>query len=61
MTNLVEIRNLKFKYPSSTNLTLDISDLTIPKGTKVFLHGPSGTGKSTLLELLAGVLSLSEG
>lgn len=61
MTNLVEIRNLKFKYPSSTNLTLDISDLTIPKGTKVFLHGPSGTGKSTLLELLAGVLSPSEG
>lgn len=61
MTNLIEIKNLKFKYPSSTNLTLDISDLTIPKGTKVFLHGPSGTGKSTLLELLAGVLPPSEG
>ncbi len=61
MTNLVEIKNLKFKYPSSTNLTLDISDLTIPKGTKVFLHGPSGTGKSTLLELLAGVLSPTAG
>lgn len=61
MTNLIEIKNLKFKYPSSTNLTLDISDLTIPKGAKVFLHGPSGTGKSTLLELLAGVLSPSEG
>lgn len=61
MTNLVEIKNLKFKYPSSTHLTLDIPILQIPKGEKVFLHGPSGTGKSTLLELLAGVLSPSEG
>lgn len=61
MTNLVEIKNLKFKYPSSTHLTIDIPDLQISKGTKVFLHGPSGTGKSTLLELLAGVLSPSEG
>lgn len=61
MTNLVEITNLKFKYPSSTDLTLDIPNLQISKGEKVFLHGPSGTGKSTLLELLAGVLTPNEG
>lgn len=61
MTNLVEIQNLKFKYPSALDLTLDIPQLSIPKGSKVFLHGPSGTGKSTLLEILAGVLPADEG
>lgn len=61
MTNLVEIQNLKFKYPSALDLTLDIPQLHIEKGKKIFLHGPSGTGKSTLLEILAGVLPASEG
>lgn len=33
----------------------------VDKGEKVFLYGPSGTGKSTLLETLAGVLVPQKG
>jgi putative ABC transport system ATP-binding protein len=36
--------------------TLDVPELVIATGERAFLSGPSGTGKSTLLGLLGGVL-----
>ncbi len=54
--NIIDIKNLKFKYPTATKNTLDIAQFTLKKGEKVFLFGPSGCGKTTFLETLAGVL-----
>jgi subfamily B ATP-binding cassette protein MsbA len=46
----IEIKNLSFSYPGRPVLN-DIN-LTIPKGKTVALVGPSGGGKSTLMDLL---------
>lgn len=58
---MIEIENLKFKYPSSNEIILDIPEFQMKKGEKVFLYGPSGCGKTTFLEVLAGINSPQDG
>lgn len=58
---MIKIKNLKFKYPSSNELVLDIPEFQMSKGKKVFLYGPSGCGKTTFLEIIAGINSTDEG
>lgn len=53
--HMIQIKNLKFKYPSSTSNILDIPEFDLKKNEKVFLFGPSGCGKTTFLEVLAGI------
>lgn len=62
-TKSISIKNLKFSYNGQKNnpLVLNINELEIAKEEKVFLYGPSGHGKSTLLNILAGVLEIKEG
>ncbi|MNS75203.1 ABC transporter ATP-binding protein YtrE [compost metagenome] len=60
-SNLIEIKNLVFTYPQQSKPTLDVADFSVVKGEELFLHGPSGTGKSTLLEILSGVLKPTGG
>ena len=66
MTSLsIHLKDLKFSYSPKKNalspLVLNISELDIISGEKVFLYGPSGFGKSTLLNILAGVLEIKSG
>ncbi|MCH5252540.1 MAG: ATP-binding cassette domain-containing protein [Lachnospiraceae bacterium] len=51
---LVEAKNYRFTYPEQPEPALDISDLTIEKGSFTLLTGESGSGKTTLLRQLAG-------
>ena len=53
---MIEIRDLRFRWPRAGSDCIAIDRLDIAAGQAVFLHGPSGCGKSTLLGLLAGVL-----
>lgn len=58
----VYLKNLKFAYNKKDSpLVLNIDELVIPAGEKIFLYGPSGYGKSTLLNILAGVLETNDG
>lgn len=57
---MIEITNLKFRYNQRTTV-FDSLSLSIPSGEIVGLLGRNGTGKSTLLHLLAGLLDASAG
>ena len=54
---LVEIRKLtkSFRKGDETITPLDDVDLDIERGNFISLMGPSGTGKSTLLNVIAGI------
>lgn len=57
---MIEITNLKFRYNQRTTV-FDSLSLAIPSGEIVGLLGRNGTGKSTLLNLLAGLLDATAG
>ncbi|MCX5576718.1 ABC transporter ATP-binding protein [Kaistia terrae] len=50
-----------FRYPSAGRPALENVSLTIPKGARVGIVGKTGSGKSTLMDLVLGLLSPSQG
>lgn len=58
---LIEIRDLQFSYSGQTTPTLSIPEFSVVRGEELFLYGPSGTGKTTLLEMFSGVLKPTKG
>lgn len=57
----IEIRNLSFRFEGNLHDTLHNLSLTINKGEKVGINGESGVGKTTLLNILLGFYSPTEG
>lgn len=53
MTNTVEIQNLTKKYGRKT--ALDNLNLNLVEGTVTGLFGPNGSGKTSLIKILAGL------
>ena len=51
----------KFKYPNSNNFEISDIKINILKGQKIGIIGPTASGKSTLVEMLAGILEPPEG
>lgn len=49
------LADLVFRWPRQPVPCLDISRFEVAAGERVFLHGPSGGGKSTLLAVFGGV------
>ncbi len=48
----IAIRNLRFTYPGESRPVMDGIQLDLPPGSHVALVGPSGAGKTTLVNLL---------
>ena len=57
---MIEIKDLQFRYQQG-DFSLNISQLTIKKGTKVAIIGASGCGKTTLLHLISGIKVPNQG
>ncbi|MGA7955073.1 MAG: ABC transporter ATP-binding protein [Gloeobacterales cyanobacterium] len=56
---IIEIRGLKKRF--GNKVILDGIDLDIYSGEAVAIVGPSGTGKSTILRIICGLLAPDEG
>ena len=52
----IHIKNLVFKYQENEKKIFDNFNLEIKKGEYVIIRGPSGVGKSTLINLILGLL-----
>ncbi len=57
----ISISKAWFRYPSSKVYALENINLEIPFGTSVAIVGPSGAGKTTLADVILGVLDPQEG
>jgi len=55
----LKIQNLEFSYDEKP--FIKIPEFHLSAGEKVFLEGSSGSGKTTMLEILSGVLSPQKG
>lgn len=53
--------NVSFTYPNEPRAVLDCVNLTIRKGECIAFVGPSGGGKTTMTDLLTGLLRPSSG
>lgn len=57
----IRLELVSFRYQGHLPLVLDRVDLRIPKGSRVGIIGATGCGKSSLLDLIMGLLAPSEG
>ena len=51
----IEIKELYFKYPKSKNDIIDNFNMSLEKGEILSILGESGSGKSTILRIIAGL------
>ena len=57
----IKLKNISYKYEESSKLTLDNINLTIRKGQSIAFVGPTGAGKSTLIDIITGLLVPDKG
>ena len=57
----IEIKNVSFKYPEGVKSVFENANLTIEKNKAVAFVGKSGAGKTTLADIMLGLLEPYEG
>lgn len=57
----IRVDDLSYRYPEAENWAVEGIDLTIREGEDIGIVGPSGAGKTTLVNLILGLLEPSRG
>ena len=52
----INLDKISYKYPGTDKLILDNADMEIPVGKSVGIVGTSGTGKTTIVDVMLGLL-----
>jgi len=55
------LKNINYKYPSASSLALKDISFKFDRGQKIALFGSSGSGKSTFLDILLGLITPTSG
>ncbi len=55
------LENITFKYPNMDVLIFDHADMVIPIGNAVGIVGTSGAGKTTIVDIMLGLLQVETG
>jgi ABC-type multidrug transport system fused ATPase/permease subunit len=59
--NAVSLRNIHFSYPNATKSVVQNLNLTIPAKSTVGIVGMTGAGKTTMIDLILGLLISQQG
>jgi len=58
---LLQASDIEFSWPGQAQPVLKIAELSMRAGERLFLRGPSGSGKSSLLALIGGLVQPQRG
>lgn len=61
LRNRIELKDIVYAYPNTDTLIFDHADMEIPYGKSIGIMGSSGAGKSTIVDILLGLLKVHEG
>ncbi|HKM01645.1 MAG TPA: ABC transporter ATP-binding protein [Sedimentibacter sp.] len=59
--NKIELKNIEFNYPGSEMRIFEKANMQIPIGKSIGIIGESGAGKSTIVDILLGLLVINSG
>lgn len=57
----IVLENITYAYPNTDKLIFDHAQMMIPVGSSVGIVGGSGSGKTTIVDILLGLLKVKEG
>jgi ATP-binding cassette, subfamily B, bacterial PglK len=61
LCNCIQLEGVYYQYPNADDLALNNINLTIHKGESIALIGKSGAGKTTLVDVILGLLVPQQG
>lgn len=61
LERLIRLEDITYKYPNTEALIFDHADMEIPIGSSVGIVGVTGAGKTTIVDILLGLLQMESG
>lgn len=61
LKDCIELKDITYSYPGSEKLIFDKASLKVPIGSAVGIVGTTGAGKSTVVDILLGLLEIKGG
>lgn len=61
ISDKIQLKDITYKYPNTEVLIFDHADMEIPIGKSVGIVGTSGSGKTTVVDIMLGLLQLQSG
>jgi len=59
--NVIQLKNISYQYPNSSNKSLKNINLQIDINSMVGIVGTTGSGKTTMIDVILGLLEINEG
>ena len=61
LNDRIELKEITYRYPGGERNIFTKASMVIPKGKSVGIKGTTGAGKSTIVDILMGLLKVQEG